>query len=101
MPTVGPYLQSLQREVYDRPPDPILAMDWLQARYASVLERAAWPFLIKEAVFSTVAEVTAGTVTVTLGSATVTETTSNANGWSSALELALVGAGNGAAGVCR
>ncbi len=83
---VGDLLQSLQREAGDNPPDPILAVDWLQQRYESVLTRAPWPFLIKEAIVSTVAEITAGTVTVTNGSATVTETTSNANGWSSSVE---------------
>ena len=80
------FLMRMNRETGDHPPDPILSMDWLQSRYASALERAAWPFLLKEATFQTVAEITAGTVTVTDGSATVTETTSNANGWSSAVE---------------
>ncbi len=83
---VGDLLQSLTMEAGDNPPNPMLALDWLQQRYESVLTRAPWPFLIKEAVFSTIAEITAGTVTVTNGSATVTETTSNANGWSSSVE---------------
>ena len=86
MAIVGDILQSLMREAGDNPPDPILSLDWLQQRYESVLTRAPWPFLIKEATFQTIAEITAGTVTVTLGSATVTETTSNANGWSSSVE---------------
>jgi hypothetical protein len=86
MATAMDMLMRFGRECGDHPADPILAMDWLQARYASVLERAAWPFLIKETTFQTVGEITAGTVTVTNGSATVTETTSNANGWSSAVE---------------
>lgn len=81
----GTFFQSMMREAGDRPPDVLLAKDWLQNRYATVLERAPWPFLLKEDTFNTVAEVTAGTVTLTLGSATVTETTSNQNGWSSSL----------------
>ena len=83
---VGDLLQSLQREAGDNPPDPVLSVDWLQQRYESVLTRAPWPFLIKEATFNTTAEITAGTVTVTLASTTVTETDSNANGWSSSVE---------------
>ena len=83
---VGDLLQSLQMEAGDNPPNPMLALDWLQQRYESVLTRAPWPFMIKEATFQTIAEITAGTVTVTNGSATVTETTSNANGWSSSVE---------------
>ena len=83
---VGDLLQSLQRETGDHPPDPVVALDWLQFRYESVLSRAQFNFLISEATFNTVAEITAGTVTATLGSATVTETTSNANGWSSSVE---------------
>lgn len=86
MATAGEYLSYLQREVSDSPPDIILAMLWLRYRYGSILERVPWNFLHKEATFSTVAEITAGTVTLTLSSATVTETTSNANGWSSAVE---------------
>ena len=83
---VGDFLQSMVFECGDNPPNPILALDWMAQRYESVLTRAPWPFLIKEATFQTIAEITAGTVTVTNGSATVTETTSNANGWSSSVE---------------
>lgn len=86
MATVGQVLHSFDRNCRGVAPDPILAQEWLQQRYASVLERCDWPFLIAETTFNTVAEITAGTVTVTLGSATVTETTSNANGWSSAVQ---------------
>lgn len=86
MANAGQYLADLQRETADYKPDPQLAMLWLQHRYNSVCERVPWNFLHKEATFLTMAEITAGTVTVTLGSATVTETTSNANGWSSAVE---------------
>ena len=84
--TVGTFLRSMALETGDVIPPAELALDWLQSRYATVLERAPWQFLQKEATFQTVAEITAGTVTLTLGSATVTETTSNANGWSSAVE---------------
>lgn len=86
MATVGTIRQQLKRETGDFPADPILTNAWLQSRYASVLERCPWTFLVKEATFSTVTAITAGTVTVTNGSATVTETTSNANGWSSSVE---------------
>ena len=86
MANVGTIRQQLKRETGDLPADPILTNAWLQSRYASVLERCPWPFLIREATFSTVTAITAGTVTVTNGSATVTETTSNANGWSSSVE---------------
>ena len=86
MATAGEYLANLQRETSDFKPDPQLAMLWLQHRYDSVCERVPWNFLHKEATFQTVAAITAGTVTMTLGSATVTETTSNANGWSSSVE---------------
>ena len=84
--TSGEFFALMQREVGDAPPDVLLAKQWAQHRYASVLERFPWNFLRKEATFNTTAAITAGTVTVTLGSATVTETTSNANGWSSAVE---------------
>jgi len=83
--TVADLTNIINRETHDVPADPELVNQWMQYRYASVLERAPWPFLIKEATFNTVGEVTAGTVTLTLNSGTVTETTSNANGWSSAL----------------
>lgn len=86
MANVGQFLQSMQRETGDHPPEPLVSLDWLQHRYESVLSRAQFNFLISEATFNTVAEITTGTVTVTLGSATVTETTSNANGWTSAVE---------------
>ncbi len=86
MASVQDFLAKINREAGDHPPDALLSMDWLQSRYAMVLERASWVFLIKEATFQTVGEITAGTVTVTNGSSTVTETTSNANGWSSAVE---------------
>lgn len=86
MATVQDFLSRMNREAGDHPPDAILEMDWLQSRYASVFERASWPFLIKETTFQTIGEISAGTVTLVNGSATVTETTSNANGWSSAVE---------------
>jgi len=78
-------LQSMVLECGDNPPNPVISLDWLQHRYESILSRAPFNFLVIEATFNTVAEITAGTVTVTLGSATVTETTSNANGWSSSV----------------
>lgn len=83
---VGQFLELMMRETGDHPGDGLLAQRWLQDRYASILERAPFPFLVKEATFQTVAAITAGTVTVTLGSATVSETTTNANGWSSSVE---------------
>lgn len=86
MAVVGTIRSQLKRETGDFPADPVLGNAWLQGRYNSILERCPWPFLTKEATFSTIAAITAGTVTVTLGSATVTETTSNANGWSSSVE---------------
>lgn len=86
MATVGSLREQLIRETGDYPADPVLTLAWMQGRYAQVLESAPWSFLEKEATFSTVAAITAGTVTVTLGSATVSETTTNANGWSSSVE---------------
>lgn len=83
---VGQFLQLVQREIYDHPADGLVALQWLQNRYGQVLEKCPWNFLTKEATFSTVAAITAGTVTLTAGSATVSETTTNANGWSSAVE---------------
>lgn len=85
MATVQDALMLFGRETGDHPPDALLAMSWLQSRYAMVLERAPWPFLLKETTFQTVPEITAGTVTVTLGSPTVTESLSNANGWSASV----------------
>lgn len=86
MATLQDFLSKMGRECGDHPADAILAVDWVQSRMASILERAAFPFLIKETTFQTVAEITAGTITCTNGSATITETTSNANGWSSSVE---------------
>lgn len=86
MATVGEFLSFMRRESSDRLPDPLLAQQWLELRYGTVLERFPYHFLLREATFNTVAEITAGTVELTLGSATVTETTSNANGWTSAVE---------------
>ena len=86
MSTVGTFLQSMRRECGASQSDPILAMDWLNGRYAEVLERAPFQFLAKEGTITTVAAISAGTVTLTNGSTTVTETTSNANGWSSSVE---------------
>lgn len=83
--SVAEFLALMQRESGDVPPDPVLAQQWLQRRYESVLERAPFSFLQKEATVQISGEVSAGTVSVTLGSTTVTETTSNANGWSSSL----------------
>ena len=85
MATVSDLLQSLMREAGDRPPDPVLALDWLSGRYAEVLERVPWSFMSKESFFNTVASISAGTVIVNENSTTVTETTSNANGWSSSI----------------
>lgn len=85
MPTVATFLEQRRQEI---PHDcsAVAALSWTQNRYATVLERFPWSFLIKEATFQTVTAITAGTVTVTNLSATVTETTSNANGWSSSVE---------------
>lgn len=85
MATVADLLQSFRRECGDKPPDVVLSLDWLQGRYAEVLERVPWQFLVKEGTITTAAGISAGTVTMTAGSATVTETTSNANGWTSAV----------------
>ena len=82
---VGDFLQSMKRECGDHHPDPVLALDWLQGRYAEALERAPFSFLVKESNFSTTKAISAGTVTLNLGSATVTESVSNANGWSSSI----------------
>ena len=86
MATLGSFFQQVMRECGDHPADPLLAQQWFQDRYNSVCERAPWPWLLRESTFSTVAAITAGTVTVTAGSATVSETTTNANGWSSSVE---------------
>lgn len=85
MSTVADILQSLKRECGDYPADPVLALDWLKGRYAEVLERVPFSFLVKESNFTTTLSVSAGTVTVTGASSTVTESVSNANGWSSSL----------------
>ena len=86
MANVGQFLRQIMLEMGDYPAPGEVVHSWMQSRYASVLERAPWAFLQKEDTINTVAEITAGTVTLTLGSATVTESTSNANGWTSAVE---------------
>lgn len=83
--TFGELIHQFDRSCGEVRPDPILAAQWGQSRYRSVLERIDWPFLVKEGLITTVAKVSAGTVSATLGSTTITETVSNANGWSSSL----------------
>jgi hypothetical protein len=83
--TLGQLLHEFDRSCGEIRPDPILAQQWAQSRYRTVLERIDWPFLVKEGLIGTVASITAGTVAVTLGSTTITETVSNANGWSSSI----------------
>lgn len=85
MATVQSFLQRIQRESGDIRPDPVLSIQWLQDAYQKTLSRVPYQFQNKEAFFSTVAAVTAGNVSVANGSTTITETTSNANGWTSAL----------------
>lgn len=86
MATVADFLQRVQRESGDVRPDPIIAVEWLQDRYAEALERNKFTFLVKEATLATVAEFITGDVDLTNGSATITEGTSGANGWSTTLE---------------
>ena len=83
---VDSFLSRLARECGDKPPDGVLSLSWLEQRYRQVWNSMEWPFAIKTAVFQTIAEIIAGTVTVTNGSTTVSETTTNANGWTSAVE---------------
>ena len=86
MATVADFLQRAQRESGDLRPDPLIAIQWLQDRYHSVLKRVNFQFRIKEAIFSTTDEFTTGDVDLTNDSATITEGTSGANGWSTSLE---------------
>lgn len=81
----GDILQTFIRECGDRPPDGVLALRWLNRRYRQIWQSSNWQFAQKEGTFLTVARINAGTVTVTNGSATVAETTSNANGWTSSV----------------
>ena len=83
---VDSIISRLARECGDKPPDGYLSLKWLEDRYRQVWSASDWPFTLKTGVFQTVARITAGTVTVTNGSTTVTETTTNENGWSSAIE---------------
>jgi len=86
MANLGEFLSLMSRECGDFPPDSMLAREWTQNRYASVLERAPWMFLTREDTVETAAEITAGTAQVTLNSASVDEATADANGWSVAVE---------------
>lgn len=83
---VDSLISRFARECGDFPPDGKLALNWLEDRYRQVWSASDWPFAIKFGVFQTVAKITAGTVTVTNNSATVSETTTNDNGWSSSVE---------------
>lgn len=74
---VDQILSVFMRETGDRPPDPVLAMNWLNDRYRQIWQAAQWPFALKESFFSTVDDITSDSVTVTNGSTTVTETTSD------------------------
>lgn len=79
-------LSRLERECGDKPPDAVLSLRWLEDRYRQVWSATDWPFAIKSGTLQTVAKITAGTVTVTNGSTTVTETVTDENGWSSDVE---------------
>ena len=82
--TLGQLLHEFDRSCGEVRPDPILAQQWAQSRYRTVLERIDFPFLVKEGLINTVAEITSDSVTVTVGSTTVTETTSDSK-WTSAI----------------
>lgn len=84
MATLGELLHYLNRSCGNHTPDPILAQQWAQRVYGSILERVNWPFLITEGLISTVNDITSDSVTVTSGSTTVTETTSDSK-WTSAI----------------
>ena len=79
-------LETFVRECGDRPPDGVLALRWLNRRYRQVWSAANWPFAQKSAILTTVAKITTGDVDLTNGSATVTEGTSGANGWTSVID---------------
>jgi hypothetical protein len=83
---VDSILSRLVRECGDRPPDGVLALKWLEDRYRQVWNAMDWEFASSSAVLQTVATISSGTVTLTNGSATISETTTNANGWTSAVE---------------
>lgn len=81
---VGSILAQFMRECGDRPPDPVLALVWLNDRYRQIWAAAPWNFARKDALLSVVDDITSDSVTVTNGSATVTETTSDSK-WTSAV----------------
>ncbi len=81
----GAILEVLVRECGDRPPDPVLALNWLNDRYRQIWAAAQWPFALKEDFITTVDDITSDSVTVTNASTTVTETTSDSK-WTSVVE---------------
>ena len=79
---VDSLISRFSRECADKPPDGYLALRWLEDRYRQVWNAMDWSFATSDAIVQTVAQITSGTVTVTNASTTVSETTTNANGWS-------------------
>ena len=81
----GLMLESFIRNAGDFPPDPIIALTWLNDRYRQIWSATRWEFAQKSGVFSTVANVNSDSVDVTNGSTTVTEATSDAK-WTSVID---------------
>jgi hypothetical protein len=80
----GEILETFVRECGDHPPDGVLALRWLNDRYRQVWSAVPWNFARQSDELPTVAPIESDSVTVTNGSATVTETTSD-NKWTSAV----------------
>jgi hypothetical protein len=80
----GEILETFIRECGDRPPDGLLALRWLNDRYRQIWGAVPWNFAKKNAILQTTAEITSDSVTVTNGSTTVTETTSDGK-WTSSV----------------
>ena len=77
-------LETFQREAGDRPADSVLALRWLGERYRQVWASVPWEFARKADTLQTVDDITSDSVTVTINSTTVTETTSDSK-WTSAV----------------
>lgn len=74
----------LVRDCGDTPPDSVLVWRWLRDRYRRIWGACSWSFAQKEYQVITTAAISSDSVTVTKGSATVTETTSDSK-WTTAV----------------
>lgn len=81
---VDDIVYRLVRDCGDYPPDSVLIWRWLRDRYRRVWRACDWSFAHKECQLITDAEISSDSVTVTNGSTTVTETTSDAK-WTSSV----------------